>query len=85
MRNRFWIENQWRAFWKMVAPADADAPEVQRVEMRRAFFAGVACIFKVANDMDERTEEPTEEDLQLMKEISDELAAYVIDLQNGRA
>lgn len=81
--NRFWIENQWRGFAKAIGIDDA--PEVQRVEMRRAFFAGVACIFKIAHEVDDGTEEPTEADMQLMREIDAELKAYVVELKNGRA
>jgi len=54
----------------------ADAPEAQVQEMRMAFFAGAEHLFGSILSVLEPGQEPTENDLQLMTNISAELDAF---------
>lgn len=71
------IEEQWMAFERAVlAPT---APEVQRTEMRKAFYAGAAVLFKVLMDLGEPeiSEDVGEATLE---RIGNEIQAYAKSL-----
>lgn len=78
------IANEWRDFEKAVL-SNVNAGEVQRREMRRAFYAGSLSLFSsIMNILDEGVE-PTAKDLVVMDSISEELKQYQRDLETGRA
>lgn len=78
------IEQEWEEFWKAVKPQNA--PEVQRLEMRRAFFAGMhSLLTKIASLFDSEDSEPTAEDLVLMEKIHQELLAFQKAMSEGGA
>lgn len=68
------LEKAWREFEGKVIPATAD--EAQRRDMRGAFFAGASvAFFAVMEAGDPSTEEPTEEELQALTDLHEELKA----------
>jgi hypothetical protein len=70
------IEGGWAGFAKMVLPPDA--PEIQRNEMRKAFFAGAMHLWRsVMTVLDPGPgTEPTERDLRRMSQIEVELDRF---------
>lgn len=77
------IADAWRDFEIQVIPLDA--PEVQRVESRRAFYAGAVTLFSGIMSILEPGEEPTEQDLETMDAIKAEIDAYAKELRDGKA
>lgn len=69
------ILGQWRSYLEQVVPGDAS--EVQRVETKRAFFAGALAVWTVLmSDLNHGTPNDTPEDLRLMDAIQAELVAF---------
>jgi hypothetical protein len=78
------MQEQWGIFCERVIPTDA--PEVQKTEMRRAFYAGgEAILFRIIAAFAPETTEPTKEDLQIMDDLDAELKAFAADVAAGRA
>ena len=78
------IEEEWLEFSLMVMPPNA--PAVQRIEMRRAFYAGAhALLCLMQQKVSAGTDDPTEADLDMMQGLSDELAAFNAEVAAGRA
>jgi hypothetical protein len=77
------IETEWRNFAERVLPVDA--PDVQRVEMRRAFFAGAISLFHALVTGMSPGDEPTDADMAKMDSIKAEFDRYEADLARGRA
>lgn len=68
------IEGGWYGFDMLVIPKDA--PEVQRKEMRLAFFAGAQHLFTSIMNVLDSDREPTADDLRRMDLIHRELEAW---------
>ncbi len=84
MTNPRLIEQSWRSFAEAIELTDA--PDVQKTEMRRAFYAGAVSLFYMLNKiMDPSTVEPTEMDLEIVTHINAEFEQYTRDLAEGRA
>lgn len=77
------IQGGWRAFEMLVLPESA--PDIQRTEMRRAFFAGAHHLWGSIMSFLEEGAEPTPADLKRMDLINDELDAYVEELKRAMA
>ncbi len=77
-----YIENEWRKFVALVMPPNA--PEIQRKEMKRAFYAGSEAFLRVTLDVLEPGPEPTENDMRRMELISEELKQFATDVKEGR-
>lgn len=72
------IEQMWDGFAKMVVPASA--PEVQRVEMRKAFYAGASALFTLmVKSMSDGPDEMPE-DMALMENIQSEIDEFRAEL-----
>jgi hypothetical protein len=72
------IENGFKSYQALVIPKDA--PEVQVIECRRAFYAGAAILLtSMMNIMDE-DREPTANDMMKMAGIQAELDAFGAEL-----
>lgn len=70
------ISNQWDRFVMLAMPEDA--PAIQIREMRNAFYAGVAMVFQ---EITQRLEDPgmsNEEGGQFLREIHDEINAFIL-------
>lgn len=79
------IEGGWEGFRLAVLPDHA--PDIQRTEMRKAFFAGAQHLFASIMSILDPGSEPTERDLKRMGLIHQELEAFQkgFELQYGRA
>ena len=77
------IDTAWRSYAEQIIPVNA--PDVQRQELRRAFYAGAASMFGGIMAMLEPGTEPTDADLENMNALQGELDQYVRDLKAGRA
>jgi hypothetical protein len=74
---------QWDSFARAIF--NKDTPDVQRREMRRAFYAGgEAILFKILTEFAPDAE-PTEADLQIMDDLHKELLEFGKLMQQGRA
>jgi len=84
--NPNYIQKEWELFVKSVGLTEA--PDIQKREMRRAFFAGSFSLLRVMMGMMEDTGDPnevTEIDLQVMTWVHEEFQQYQKDLAKGRA
>lgn len=82
MKRRLMAE-QWDQFARLILPANC--PEIQRKEMRCAFYAGAqAILFRVIEAFAPESE-PTAEDLQIMEDVHQELEDFAGDVAKGRA
>lgn len=75
------IEKEWRDFAAHVLPADA--PEVQRREMRRAFIAGISCGCNMI-DAIARADLPELEEGRVLQSLSDQLTRITAGIIAGR-
>ena len=73
------IEGGWMGFMTIAIPSDA--PQIQKDEMRNAFFAGANHLFMSIMSILEPGEEPTDNDLRRVGLISEELDRYLAEFQ----
>lgn len=76
------LARQWAEFDARVIPPDA--PDVQRVEMRRAFFAGAWTMFTQMTGRSV-TEVPDEQSEAVLQSLHDECVAFQQSLLRGEA
>jgi hypothetical protein len=78
------IEQQWQTFQTACFPNPDEPPsDLQRVEMRRAFYAGfVACFYTVSRDITTLPDSRAERELE---KINGEIGAYVATLAAAAA
>lgn len=76
------IERQWRSFLERVLPAQAG--EVQRREMKRAFYAGAQALYGTLMGGLTPGDDVHEPDLQMMANIHDDLERFGQDVSAGR-
>lgn len=78
------LATEWNSYAANVLPANATA--TQRVECRRAFFAGAGSLYQLMmkNLSGGPNGEVTTEDLAIMRDLSDEVVAFVEGVRNGR-
>lgn len=77
------IADAWRDFEIQIIPLNA--PEVQRVECRRAFYQGAIAMFTGVVSSLDPSPEPTDADLRKMDDIKAEIDQFMVDLKEGRA
>jgi hypothetical protein len=82
LRERRTLDEEWRDFDRQCIPPTA--PELQRVEMKRAWYAGAATFFSLAGDLDSEPD-ATELDLAYVTSLENEIKAFAIALSEGRA
>jgi hypothetical protein len=70
------IATAWAAYEQQVIPPHA--PDIQKVESRRAFYAGAASLFGAIMNLLEPGQEATEADLQRMDAIAAEIKEHVV-------
>lgn len=68
------IEQAWLGFEKMVLPATVG--EVQRVEMRKAFFAGASVLFAMMTNGVSDGPEVEASDMAFMEELDTEIREF---------
>ncbi|MGH6967801.1 MAG: hypothetical protein ACREEN_01680 [Stellaceae bacterium] len=77
------VDTLWRTYAERVVPANAST--AQRLECRRAFFAGAAGLFgQIMNNLDEG-EEPTDADFARLDAIQAELEQFNSEVLAGKA
>jgi hypothetical protein len=77
------IKEAWRSYRNEVIPSDA--PNIQHIESRRAFYAGAQALLAILMTMLEPGTEATEADIRKMDEIAAELKRFSNDVREGRA
>jgi hypothetical protein len=75
------IELAWLSYQRDVIPRNA--PEVQVTESRRAFYAGAQALFHTIINILEPGSEPTDNDLQTMTLIQQELKRFGDQVKAG--
>ena len=83
LRERRALADEWTEFERAVMPKGA--PTVQRVEMRRAWYAGAAMMFALMTGGLDEDHEPTDLDVAYLSSLHRELAAFSDDLGRGKA
>jgi hypothetical protein len=78
---RYRILEKWNTFSALVLPAEVG--EIQRTEMRRAFFAGAASCFDIVSSIDKQTSEDA--GCALLDEIHRELEEHCQRMLRGAA
>ncbi len=69
------VDHEWQDYWRAVEPKNAG--ETQRVETKKAFFAGAHALLQlIMGKLDPGTEEATDSDLKFMSELDAELQAF---------
>jgi len=81
--NRKTLFEEWFAFAAAVIPEQAT--DVQRREMRRAWYAGAATLFSIITSGLDPDAESTEADLAYLDSLNKELEKFAIDVGEGRA
>lgn len=77
------IAHAWTEFQRQCIPIKA--PPIQQIEMRRAFYSGVIWLFGSLNqnmDMSD-PKEPTEQDMEYMNGLQQEMEQFIKDLNAG--
>lgn len=74
------MAEEWASFVDAVMPLGSS--QVQRTEMRRAFYAGGIACFTLLN---EYTDDEEDEGCKRIVALSAEFARYAVDLRSGRA
>jgi biotin synthase-like enzyme len=77
------VAEQWDSFARAVLTTGT--PLIQRQEMRRAFYAGAAGMFLGILASIAPKNEPTDEDLQMMTGINNELLEFALSVKKGSA
>jgi hypothetical protein len=82
IRKRRTLHNMWIGFAEALPH---DAPVQQRIDMRRAFYAGAASLFDLMAHCLDPEEEPTERDLDYVSSLKKELDDFTESLARGQA
>ena len=77
------IEAIWREFAMQTLPAEAS--ETQRIETRRAFYAGAKTLLAVLRQSLSEEDDPTAQDMHIMHDIVEDLERFTRDLARGLA
>lgn len=72
------VEAGWQGMRLMVLPPNASAVQVS--EMRKAFFMGAQHLYASIMSFMEEGEEPTDQDMDRMNKIHNELEAFRMDV-----
>ena len=83
LRERRGLSDEWESYARDILPTAA--PDVQKIETRRAFYAGAAAMFGLLTGGLDADSEPTELDVAFVESLSQEIAAFGRDLAEGRA
>jgi hypothetical protein len=81
--NRKTLFEEWFTFASSVIPERA--PDIQRTEMRRAWYAGAAALFALITEGLDPEAEPTDADVAYMENLKVELEKFALDIAGGRA
>lgn len=68
------VEGGWEAY---VICSLSHCPPIQLAEMRKAFFFGAQHVFSSIINLTGNSPEPTEDEMKVMSDISDELRKFI--------
>lgn len=74
------LDAEWRSFESGCIPKEA--PEIQRIEMRRAFYAGMESFLALQCKTANQSEDAC---VELMRTWNDELKAFTLQVKAGLA
>lgn len=77
------LQGEWETFVEAIGLTAA--PEVQRTDMRRAFFAGARAYSGFIMRHASGGDEPIQEDMAMMEALQVEMSAFLEDMMAGRA
>ena len=83
LRERRTLSDEWGDFSKAILPAGAS--EIQRVETRRAFYAGASSMLALISDGLDADKEATELDVQYVDSLAEKIVAFAKLLGQGLA
>lgn len=81
MIRHYRIQEKWNEFSKLVLPPGC--PDVQRTEMRRAFYAGMEGFLQIMLGGMEPGPDPSANDLKMMDELDEELKDFYERMKKG--
>jgi hypothetical protein len=76
------MAENWKRFAEMVLPADA--PDIQRSEMRKAFYAGATAILGIMEELTDECTEPTDRDMEMVEAVHRELQDFAAAVGAGQ-
>jgi hypothetical protein len=82
LQNKKPIETEWRAYAEQAVPLDAS--DQQRIECRRAFYAGATALVRALGKQGPG-DDPIKTYLAVFKGAADELKRFIEDGKAGRA
>jgi hypothetical protein len=77
------IDKEWQGFVKACFPPDLDP--VQLIDLRRTFYGGASALYGMIMQCLSPGDEPTEADLQMMRDIQTELQDFNEMVKAGKA
>lgn len=77
-----YIKQNWDKYLREVMPKDA--PPIQIIETRRAFYSGAASLFTMMVDSTKRDGMTEKEGIDYLAELQAEIVQFGIDLLDGR-
>ena len=75
------IASQWASFEHSVVPANAS--EIQRIEMKRSFYAGAGAMLSLMTGTIAKQSEAA--GVQMVKGLHQECRTFALDVEEGRA
>ncbi len=76
------IKKNWERYLEEVLPSDA--PLIQLIETRRAFYSGAASLFTMMVDQTKQAGITEEQGIDYLAELNAEIVQFGIDLLDGR-
>ena len=83
LRERRTLADEWKDFERQCIPERAGPG--QRIETRRAWYAGAATMIALISGGLDADHEPTDLDVAYLESLSQELTAFSRDIGEGRA
>jgi hypothetical protein len=77
------LAGEWLDYDMKVIPREA--PEIQRRETRRAYYAGATTLLALILQSLEPGAEPTEGELRKMDQLKEEIDKFWVEVKAGRA
>lgn len=83
MARRMYVTEQWNSFAQIVLPKECS--DLQRKEMRRAFFAGAVALWEIFFRGLTDGDDVNPQDLEKMADLQAEFGLYLERLKRGAA
>lgn len=79
------VAESWTTFLLMVVPTNAS--DIQRGEMRRAYYAGAEAVLQIMMKQLDHTTDPdeiTDNDMRLMEDVHEDIVQFAEDVKEGK-